>query len=264
MPTLNWIGKDKVVNHHLDVPFRTMVKLPIVVYNRATQQEVIDNAIYLRATMEQRAKVLQASGGAYIRPIVLFQAQPKTGEDAATFRKLKAMLIDSGIPKEQIAIKTSEINELKGINLLSQDCPIRFIITVNALKEGWDCPFAYILATLANRTSRVDVEQIVGRVLRLPYTRKHNDPSLNMSYVLTSSGDFMSTVSSVVKGLNQAGFTDRDCRAVDTPPTSASRIYTAVHFPAGQDFPESSKPFVRILLPRQWCQYRKPSFYSTV
>ncbi len=24
MPTLNWIGKDKVVNHHLDVPFRTL------------------------------------------------------------------------------------------------------------------------------------------------------------------------------------------------------------------------------------------------
>lgn len=26
MPTLNWIGKEKVVNHHLDVPFRTLEK----------------------------------------------------------------------------------------------------------------------------------------------------------------------------------------------------------------------------------------------
>ena len=24
MPTLEWIGKDKVVNHHLDVPFRVL------------------------------------------------------------------------------------------------------------------------------------------------------------------------------------------------------------------------------------------------
>jgi len=24
MPSLNWIGKDKVVNHHLDVPFRIL------------------------------------------------------------------------------------------------------------------------------------------------------------------------------------------------------------------------------------------------
>ena len=26
MPTLNWIGKEKVINHHLDVPFRTLKK----------------------------------------------------------------------------------------------------------------------------------------------------------------------------------------------------------------------------------------------
>ena len=26
MPTLNWVGKEKVVNHHLDVPFRTLEK----------------------------------------------------------------------------------------------------------------------------------------------------------------------------------------------------------------------------------------------
>ncbi len=44
---------------------------------------------------------------------------------------------------------------------MSTDCPIRYIITVNALKEGWDCPFAYILTTVANRTSSVDVEQIL-------------------------------------------------------------------------------------------------------
>ena len=24
MPTLHWIGKDKVINHHLDVPFRVL------------------------------------------------------------------------------------------------------------------------------------------------------------------------------------------------------------------------------------------------
>lgn len=199
-----------------------MVKLPIVVYNCSSQQQVLEDAINLRGNMEKKAKALQAANGCYIRPIVLFQAQPRTGEESATFEKLKELLIDAGIPKEEIAIKTSEINELKKVDLQSPDCPIRYIITVNALKEGWDCPFAYILATMANRTSRVDVEQIVGRVLRLPYTKRHNEPCLNMSYVLTSSNDFMSTVSSVVKGLNQAGFTDRDCRAVDTPAAASS------------------------------------------
>lgn len=27
MPTLQWVGKDKVVNHHLDVPFRVLNKV---------------------------------------------------------------------------------------------------------------------------------------------------------------------------------------------------------------------------------------------
>ena len=192
-----------------------MVKLPVVVYNRPSQQDVVDTAIYLRQELENRAN----SESCYIRPVVLFQAEPKINSGATTFLKLRDKLIACGIPANQIAIKTSEINELKGQNLLSPECPIRYIITVNALKEGWDCPFAYILATLANRSSQVDVEQIVGRILRLPYVRRHRDPMLNMSYVLTSSADFMTTVSSVVKGLNQAGFTDKDCRTVDTQPT---------------------------------------------
>ena len=96
------------------------------------------------------------------------------------------------------------------MDLLSPDCPIRYIITVNALKEGWDCPFAYVLATVANRTSTVDVEQILGRVLRLPYTQKNSSEVLNLSYVITSSADFHQTLEKVVAGLNSAGFSSRD------------------------------------------------------
>ena len=70
--------------------------------------------------------------------------------------------MDAGIPAEQIAIRTADVNELKNTDLMSPNCPIRYIITVNALKEGWDCPFAYILASLANKTSQVDVQQNLG------------------------------------------------------------------------------------------------------
>lgn len=206
-----------------------MVKLPIIVYNRSSHNDVVHDAIALRANLERKAKTAFASGGDYIRPIILFQAQPRNNEDSATFEKLKKTLVDGGIPEDQIAIKTSEINELRNIELMSQECPIRYIITVNALKEGWDCPFAYVLATVANRSSRVDVEQIVGRILRLPYTHRHSEPTMNMSYILTSSDDFDNTVHEVIKGLNQAGFTDRDYRAVDTSaePSTAQMIAAA-------------------------------------
>lgn len=189
-----------------------MVKLPVIVYNRENQKEVLVDAIDLRDRLEELAVAEQRETGRYLRPIVLFQAEPKGKEDATTFEKIRDSLIDAGIPREEIAIRTADVNELKDTDLMSSACPVRYIITVNALKEGWDCPFAYILASLANKNSQVDVEQIVGRILRLPHTTQHRQKALNQSYVLTSSNDFNTTVQRIVKGLNSAGFSDRDCR----------------------------------------------------
>lgn len=196
-----------------------MVKLPVIVYNRKSQADVYGDAIAIRSKLEAQAKRDQLTSGRYIRPIVLFQAQPRNNADSTTYEKIKKTLVDGGIPEREIAIKTGEKDELKNVDLLSPDCPIRYIITVNALKEGWDCPFAYVLATVANRTSSVDVEQILGRVLRLPYTQKNESEVLNLSYVITSSADFHQTLGKVVAGLNDAGFSSHDYRAqdVDTP-----------------------------------------------
>ena len=199
----------------LSLKNESMVKLPVIAYNRASQKDVVTDAIDLRRSLEVAATQQYESGGSYIRPLVLFQAQPKTSEDATSFERLRDKLVKAGIPAEQIAIKTADVNELKGVDLLSEECPIRFIITVNALKEGWDCPFAYILASLANKTSQVDVEQILGRVLRQPHARKQPNTLLNMSYVLTSSNDFGTTLKQIVAGLNSAGFSKRDFRAAD-------------------------------------------------
>ncbi|WP_446010389.1 DEAD/DEAH box helicase [Candidatus Electrothrix sp.] len=193
-----------------------MVKLPVIVYNHRSAKEVVSNAIQLRNNLEKQATTEKEAGGDYIRPIVLVQAESKTGkEDRSTFEDIKKRLLHLGIAKEEIAIKTAKINELKNQDLLSPTCPIRYIITVNALKEGWDCPFAYILATVANRHSQVDVEQIVGRVLRQPYARRQHQNLLNNSYVLASSADFLGTLDKIVAGLNQAGFSRRDVRAAE-------------------------------------------------
>ena len=195
-----------------------MVKLPVIVENRNSPRDVLSAAIRMRNSLEKLAKENEANGGRYIRPIVLFQAQPKTDEDNVTFDKIKQQLIDVGIPENQIKIKTANKDELKGIDLMSRDCEVRYIITVNALKEGWDCPFAYILATLANKTSKVDVEQILGRILRQPYTTQHGISLLNLSYVFTSSNDFRNTINGIIRSLQKVGFSRKDFRDV-TPET---------------------------------------------
>lgn len=187
-----------------------MVKLPVIVYNRHSRDEVMGDAINLQHQLEIIANNEEMKGLVPVRPIVLFQAESKGKGDRATFDKIKSELIQNyRIPPEQIAIKTADINELPD-DLMAADCPIRFIITINALKEGWDCPFAYILASLANRSSAIDVEQILGRILRRPYTKQFQDSMLNMSYVFTASENFRQTLLNIVKGLNNAGFSEHD------------------------------------------------------
>lgn len=189
-----------------------MVKLPVIVYNHQDTNEVISSAINLQKTLETKAVLEEKNGGKYIRPIVLFQAQPKSNDDNITFEKIKEQLIASGIPEEQVKIKTSGKDEISKENLMSRDCNVRYIITVNALKEGWDCPFAYVLASLANKSSAVDVEQILGRILRQPHVTKHQQELLNFSYVLTSSANFIATLDKIIEGLNKSGFSEKDYR----------------------------------------------------
>jgi len=206
----------------LELKRENMVKLPVIVYNHQDKTEVINSALQLQKRLELQAIEEAKKGGKYIRPIVLFQAQPKNGKDflnaeeeKSNVQKLKEKLIELKIPDTQIKIKTAHINEIKGIDLMSRDCEVRYIITINALKEGWDCPFAYILASLADKSSAVDVEQILGRVLRQPYVMKHNFPLLNLSYVLTASSKFMDTLQNIVRGLNKAGFSEKDYKLAD-------------------------------------------------
>lgn len=89
-----------------------MVKLPVVVYNRTSRQSVIQDAIQLRGSIEQDAVAAEQAGGDYIRPIVLFQAQPRTGENNDTYDRIKNLLVNMGIPEEQIAIKTSDVDDI--------------------------------------------------------------------------------------------------------------------------------------------------------
>lgn len=195
-----------------------MVKLPVIVYNHHKKEEVINSALHLQRELELNALQEEKETGKYIRPIILFQAQSNIkGKNNTTFQNIKDQLVKIGIPEEQIKIKVSGIDELKDINLMDKNCPVRYIITINALKEGWDCPNAYILASLADKSSAVDVEQILGRILRQPYVSKHKNPLLNMSYVLTASSKFKETLDSIVKGLQDSGFSKDDYFAQELP-----------------------------------------------
>ena len=81
----------------------------------------------------------------------------------------------------------------------------RYIITKEALKEGWDCPFAYILTILSRTKAPVAIEQMIGRVLRQPETRKTSIEALNQSYVVCMDQDTSQAVEGIRKGLENEG-----------------------------------------------------------
>lgn len=204
-----------------------MIKLPIMLTEHQSWEAAVSGALGERARLAEAAA---KDGGGYLRPITLFQAQPDSGPDAITPAKLKAHLIENeNIPAERIAVATGNVRDLDGINLLDPACPIEHVITVAALREGWDCSFAYVLCSLANLRSDTAVEQLLGRVLRQPYARRRDTEALNRAYAHVSSRGFADTAAQLRDKLISLGFDGpADARAaiVETPamPLPGGRI----------------------------------------
>lgn len=186
-----------------------MIKMPVVLDEASTWQGAVNAAILKRAELQNLAS-LDREG--YIRPIVLFQAQKK-GEEV-TVDVLKQHLIDNeNIDPEKIAIATGAQRELDGINLFDPACPIEYVITIEALKEGWDCSFAYVFCSLANISSATDAEQLLGRVLRMPYAKRRKAPLLNKSYAKLVSKRFSDAANALRDKLVDMGFDESEANA---------------------------------------------------
>ncbi|MES2228009.1 MAG: DEAD/DEAH box helicase family protein [Pseudomonadota bacterium] len=159
-----------------------MIKMPIQLmeHTRGWQSAVL-HAMQTQRWLETEAQKEEDATGAYIRPIVLLQAQ--NSGDVVNVDALRAHLLDElHIPEAQVKVATGTLRELDGLNLAARDCPVRYIITVQALREGWDCPFAYVLCSVQSIRSATAVEQLLGRILRMPYATKRQRPALNKAY----------------------------------------------------------------------------------
>ncbi len=178
-----------------------MIKLPIMLSEHDTWQNAVNGAIAACASLAKTAK----DDPDYIRPIVLFQAQPKNQE--ATVGALKKYLMDiEQIPESKIAIATGDQRELDGIDLFDRGCPVEYVITVEALKEGWDCSLAYIFCSVSPIRSATDVEQLLGRVLRMPYAKRRQAADLNKAYAFLSEPSFGAAAQALADKLVAMGF----------------------------------------------------------
>jgi type III restriction enzyme len=184
-----------------ELKLEEMIKLPIMLSEHDTWQNAVNGAIASRASLAEEAD----KDTAYIRPIVLFQAQPKNQEVTVEVLKKHLMEVEQ-IPEQKIAVATGDQRELDGINLFDPKCPIEYVITVEALKEGWDCSFAYAFCSVSRIQSAVDVEQLLGRVLRMPYAKRRKAEDLNRAYAFLSEPSFGEAARSLADKLVAMGF----------------------------------------------------------
>lgn len=189
-----------------------MLKLPLELATHAEWRVSLRDAVERLRMLEQEAAEEFKLTGKQIRPVMLIQAERRAQSETFTPDRVKMALIDDfHIDAAQIAIATGAVDELGSRRMTDPDYP-QFIITVDKLREGWDCPFAYVLLSFRNTTSATAVEQVLGRILRMPsVTRKQREP-LNRAYAYVVSGELAETVINLRDGLVQSGFERLDTR----------------------------------------------------
>ena len=191
-----------------------MIKLPVQVKSstNADWHNTLAEAHDELERLDAEGVSLQMSEDRYIRPIAVVRVE-RTGRDQRDGERIHAedvreYLVQSlGVPAEAVAVKSSEMDELRGVDLLSEFSPVRWIITKAALMEGWDCPFAYVLVMLDNTRAQRAITQLVGRVMRQPHARRTGREALDQCYVYCCNTDVGVAVSQVKNGLEQEGLT---------------------------------------------------------
>ncbi len=206
----------------LDLKREQMVKLPVNLHNLRTWQDTLREAVEKRRELEDAAREERAETGEYIRPILLIQAEveKQSAEKVHVARVKEYLVSELEIPESQVRIRTGKQDELGDTDLMAEDVEVRYIITRDALREGWDAPFAYVLASVYRLSSPTAVEQLLGRILRLPNVREKRRPELNEAYVYTSAEEFNKVLNSIVKGMVENGYSRDEVRIRDGAKTT--------------------------------------------
>lgn len=207
-----------------------MIKLPLHVRTHETTdwRDTVRESMRHRQGLETTAREFEAQTGRHIRPINLIQVE-RTGNEQRGSGYIHAedvrefLLEQEGITPDQVAVKSSEKDDIEGLDLLSRDCSVRYIITKQALQEGWDCPFAYILTVLTNPSSTLAITQLVGRILRQPHATKTGVEALDECYVHCYRRRAADVVAAVRAGFETEGLGDLAGRVI----TSTGPIETA-------------------------------------
>jgi type III restriction enzyme len=191
-----------------------MIKLPVELATHGDWRVALREAITCLNRLQREADAERIETGEYIRPLMLLQAERRSeGQDTFIAERVKQALQDDfDVPTEAIAISTGTIDELGDADIADPACKLRYVITVDKLREGWDCPFAYVLMSFRASATNTALEQILGRVLRMPRAARKQREALNKAYAFAVSDRIVEVAKSLRDGLVHSGFERQDVK----------------------------------------------------
>jgi type III restriction enzyme len=152
-----------------------LVKTPVIVGRRDDRTDPLtkltDGVTLLHAKSDALAIYAQTHAVEPINPVMLVVA--KSIEEADEYGVIlrsseffagayadAVLVVHSNAPDEALA-QLAKVEE--------PDSPIRVIISVGMLKEGWDVRNVYVVASMRSSVSEILTEQTLGRGMRLPF-----------------------------------------------------------------------------------------------
>ena len=166
------------------------VKVPVLVTRQDgihdVRTQLADGLTLLDAKRDaMRAYCAQARGRAYVEPVMFLVAT--TIEEATEYRDL---LVGSDMlgSSEAVLLVTSEEPDatLAALDRLEDPTsPVRAVVSVSMLKEGWDVKNIYVIASVRSMESSLLTEQVLGRGLRLPFGQRTGNAMLDTVEVLS-------------------------------------------------------------------------------
>jgi type III restriction enzyme len=152
-----------------------LVKTPVIVGRKDDRTDPLtklnDGITLLRAKTDAVDAYVTATGARPLNPVMLVVA--KSIEDANEYGEiLRSPDFFGGAYADSVLVVHSKESDeaLAALDTLEDpDSPVRVVISVGMLKEGWDVRNVYVIASMRSSVSEILTEQTLGRGMRLPF-----------------------------------------------------------------------------------------------
>ncbi|WP_228922110.1 DEAD/DEAH box helicase [Streptomyces sp. DH7] len=159
------------------------VKIPVIVYRpdgRKDEETVLADACHLLRIKDAAwTSWAQTQGVAPVRPVLFVVCRDISDAERVANR----LTGDEMFPGEgQVLTITSQSSDtaLRALEAVEEpDSPVRAVVSVNKLKEGWDVKNIGVIVGLRALASETLTEQVLGRGLRLPFGRRVGTPMVD-------------------------------------------------------------------------------------